>query len=97
MTTTRINHTGHNHPNTTAARTLCRKAFRTETVPSITVPLATVGNGKASHVAELDNGQVIGVRCGAGLGRGVRGNSTFRFMDLGAIEDVTCTKCRTHN
>lgn len=26
MTTTRTNHTGHDHPNTTAARTACRKA-----------------------------------------------------------------------
>lgn len=25
MTTTRISHTGHDHPNTTAARTACRK------------------------------------------------------------------------
>jgi hypothetical protein len=29
MTTTRINHTGHDHPNTTAARTACRKAMKT--------------------------------------------------------------------
>ncbi len=28
MTTTRINHTGHNHPNTTAARTACRNELR---------------------------------------------------------------------
>lgn len=28
MTNTRIDHTGHNHPNTTAARQGCRKAYR---------------------------------------------------------------------
>ena len=27
MTNTRIDHTGHNHPSTTAARTACRKAL----------------------------------------------------------------------
>lgn len=27
MTTTRINHTGHDHPNTTAARTACRRTM----------------------------------------------------------------------
>jgi hypothetical protein len=34
MTTTRIDHTGHNHPNTTAARTACRKAINAGTAPS---------------------------------------------------------------
>jgi hypothetical protein len=31
MTTTRINHTGHNHPNTPAARAKCRNDIRKST------------------------------------------------------------------
>jgi hypothetical protein len=35
MTNTRINHTGHDHPNTTAARTACRKAMKAATADAI--------------------------------------------------------------
>lgn len=95
MTTTRINHTGHNHPNTTAARTACRKAMKaTATKPSH--PLAQVGRGKVVHTAELYDGRVIGVWCGAGLGRGVKKNSPIYRLADGTIEDVTCGTCRSH-
>lgn len=44
MTTTRINHTGHNHPNTTAARTACRKAMAkaTPAAAPVAAPIARV-------------------------------------------------------
>jgi hypothetical protein len=35
MTNTRINHTGHDHANTTAARTACRKAMNNTPAPVV--------------------------------------------------------------
>jgi hypothetical protein len=94
MTTTRINHTGHNHPNTTAARTACRKALKA-TATKATLPLAKVGKGNAQHWAELWDGKLSSVRCGAGLGRGVKKNSPLIRLEDGTIDDVTCTKCKS--
>jgi hypothetical protein len=88
MTTTRINHTGHNHPNTTAARTACRKAMKT---PVELPTRVVVGNGKAIHKAVLaEDGMVIGARCGAGLQRGVRKASSYRAIKTDAM---TCDRC----
>lgn len=91
MTTTRINHTGHDHPSTTAARTACRKAMKAA-VPT-TFPTAWVGAGKALHLAVIDNdGHIYGVRCGAGLTRR-GGDSAYRAGNNLPLADVTCTKC----
>ena len=89
MTTTRINHTGHNHPNTTSARTACRKAT---TAPVF--HLVAVGKGKMAHAAFIGHdGAVTGTRCGAGLGRGVRKNSPLTVW-TSATNDVNCHRCR---
>lgn len=95
MTTTRINHTGHDHPNTTTARTACRKAMK---APVATLyPTAVVGKGKAVHLALISTGDnLYGVRCGAGMGRGVKADSALRYTGHQAIDAVTCKGCRTH-
>jgi len=93
MTTTRISHTGHNHPSTTAARTACRKALRSASKP--TVHGVAVGNGKAWHIAEANvDGTIWGVRCGAGLGRGVKKNSPLTSLGMIELDMVTCKGCR---
>lgn len=97
MTTTRIDHTGHNHPKTTAARTACRKAMK-NAAPAVTLyPVATVGKGNALHLALLDNGTVYAVRCGAGLGRGVRKNSPIVRREDSPMADVTCRGCTSRH
>lgn len=94
MTTTRINHTGHNHPNTTAARTACRKALRTAPVEVPTYAAALVGKGKALHLAFLGHdGALIGTRCGAGMGRGVKKNSPYYAAGSVPLADITCRGC----
>lgn len=94
MTTTRINHTGHDHANTTAARTACRKALATTTASAPVFTLVAVGNGKVRHAANLaHDGQVLGARCGAGLQRGLRAQSTFTSW-TSDINDVNCNRCR---
>lgn len=89
MTTTRINHTNHDHANTTAARTACRKEMKTATVE---VPVrVVVGRGKAVHAAVLDHtGSVVAAKCGAGMQRGIR-----RASDLRAVRttEMTCDRC----
>jgi len=90
MTTTRISHTGHNHPNTTAARTACRKALKA-TRP--TVVGVKVGNGKAIHIAEANIDDTIwGIRCGAGV---TKVSTASAWKSLGRIDlaDVTCKSC----
>src|ERR1700755_6540 len=54
MTTNRINHTGHNHPNTPAARAACRK-----NVSVATPPVAAARNGE--HVVNTPEGFIIRV------------------------------------
>lgn len=94
MTTTRISHTGHNHPSTTAARTACRKAMKNAT--PVTYPLATVGRStKVAHLAVLADDSLVAVRCGAGYGR--RGNtSPFYRAGTGTAADITCGRCAAH-
>lgn len=92
MTTTRIDHTGHNHPRTTAARTACRKAMKVETVA-----IATVGRGAATHLAVMVDDRLIGVRCGAGLQRGRRAASSYALVtNMNTLSDVTCGRCLNH-
>lgn len=92
--TTRIDHTGHNHPKTTAARTACRKALKA--APIATYATCAVGKGKQDHVAVLDaDGNLIAAKCGAGYGRGVRKNSPLRRLaDLPVGHVVGCHRCR---
>jgi hypothetical protein len=82
MTTTRISHTGHNHPNTTAARTACRKAMKATKVGSL--ELAIVGNGKAVHYIDKAVGTT---RCGK--------TPNAIPAGFGEITDVTCKGCRS--
>jgi hypothetical protein len=90
MTTTRISHTGHNHPNTTAARTACRKAMK---ATKATVVGVTVGKGKAIHIAEANMDDTIwGVRCGAGATR-VGNASTWTSLGRIDLDQVTCRSC----
>jgi hypothetical protein len=92
MTTTRISHTGHNHPNTTAARTACRKAIKATPVTPAPLPLRViVGKGKAVHAAVIAaDGTAIGAACGAGLQRGLRATSSLRSIRTAGM---TCDRC----
>lgn len=95
MTTTRISHTGHNHPSTTAARTACRKALKSTAPVSKPQPMAPalrVGNGKAVHLAVVDGNTVIGARCGSGLTRSGR-DSDYKFLGHRYVADITCRGC----
>lgn len=83
MTTTRINHTGHNHSNTTAARTACRKAMKANTPTKATVELATVGNGTRHHYIDPATGAT---RCGKDQPVWVRTDT---------IDAVDCKGCRS--
>lgn len=80
MTTTRINHTGHNHPNTTAARTACRKAMKATPVGNL--QLAVVGNGVRVHYVDMATGDT---RCG-------KIQPVYTMM--GDIDAVDCKGCR---
>lgn len=91
MTTTRINHTGHNHPNTTAARTACRKAIKA-TVNATPIRV-TVGKGKAVHKAVLNGDVVVAAACGAGMQRGRRKASALRAIRTDAMTCDRCAKC----
>jgi hypothetical protein len=82
MTTTRISHTGHNHPSTPAARTACRKAMKATKVGGLEI--CTVGNGKAVHYVDVAVGTT---RCGKADPKVI----TFG----GHIDDVTCKGCRS--
>lgn len=97
MTTTRINHTGHAHANTTAARTACRKSLGHlagtvfAPVAPVEVPMFTlgvVGRGKVRHSVLVVDGNVIGVKCGADKGRSDISTWTCE------INDVNCHRCR---
>lgn len=79
--TTRINHTGHNHPNTTAARTACRKAIR-ENTPTGGFRLASIGNGTRLHY--IDYGTTT--RCG---------KEKAVFIRYGTLNEVTCKGCES--
>ena len=81
MTTTRINHTGHNHPNTTAARTACRKTMKTAPIGDL--QLATIGNGMRLHYVDM---AVMTTRCG---------KVQPVFTRMGTIADVDCKGCRS--
>lgn len=82
MTTTRISHTGHNHPSTTAARTACRKAMKA--APKFELTLTTVGKGKAVHYVDH---AVNTTRCGK--------NFVEKDTVGGSIDAVTCKGCRS--
>ena len=79
MTTTRINHTGHNHPNTTAARTACRKALATVVLPPNVVG---VRGGKV-HLGNADTFPVCRT--------GGQDSGRTRYMETTAA--VTCKGC----
>lgn len=89
MTTTRINHTGHNHPNTTAARTACRKG----NTALVLVPAGMVGKGKSIHRLVLA-GSAPYANCGAGLGR--PGDVSRSVKDL-PMSSITCGRCHVRN
>lgn len=94
MTTTRINHTGHAHASTTAARTACRKAMKVTTVELPGVPVCVVGNGRVVHLAVIaDNGGLMGARCGAGLTRNGSDSNVTRIADLPAGTAASCHRC----
>jgi hypothetical protein len=81
MMTTRISHTGHNHPSTTAARTACRKAMKA--APVETLEIATVGNGSRFHYIDKAVGTT---RCG---------KVQPVFVRMGSIDAVDCKGCRS--
>lgn len=91
MTTTRINHRAHDHANTVAARTACRKSmakFRAEiaeavTAAKATLEIATVGNGTRFHYIDKAVGTT---RCG-------KDQPVFVRMD--SIDAVDCKGCRS--
>jgi hypothetical protein len=84
MTTTRIDHTGHNHPSTTAARTACRKAMK----KVATVARGTIGSSRVVHMLEVNMSDVAyDVRCGKDIARVAR-------VDDGPVDTVTCKSCR---
>lgn len=91
MTTTRINHRAHDHANTLAARTACRKQmakFRAEIADAVaaaknTLELATVGNGMRLHYIDK---AVNTTRCG---------KVQPVFARMGSITDVDCKGCRS--
>jgi hypothetical protein len=98
MTTTRISHTGHNHPNTTAARTACRKEIReadariaayyadkplADSLATGDLQLATIGNGMRLHYVDM---AVMTTRCG---------KVQPVFTRMGTIADVDCKGCRS--
>lgn len=89
MTTTRINHTGHAHPSTTAARTACRKAMKATPAPVVTVPTCLVGMGRAVHRAVMNDDTLIGARCGAGLKRDGSDSNYIKNGNL-PISSITC-------
>jgi hypothetical protein len=93
MTTTRIDHTGHNHPSTTAARTACRKALAATPVVAPVFHLVAIGNGKVRHQAVMADDTCVGARCGAGLQRGLRKASTMTHY-TSDVDDVNCNRCR---
>lgn len=90
MTTTRIDHTGHNHPSTTAARTACRKAIK---ATPVTTKLALVGNGKFTHHPVMADDTLVGVSCGQGLQRGRRRASTYTLITVDGTVAPSCHKC----
>lgn len=91
MTTTRIDHTGHNHPSTTAARTACRKAMKATT--PVLHPTCVVGRSTVRHLAIIADGTLVAADCGAGMGRGVRKNSPLYRQADAAASEIGCTKC----
>jgi hypothetical protein len=82
MNTTRISHTGHNHPSTTAARTACRKAMKAtpEAPAKPALDLYTSGNGLRLHYVDGTT-----TRCG---------REQPVFARTGTILDVDCKSCR---
>ena len=75
MNTTRINHTGHNHPSTPAARTMCRKAPITMasiahemfTTPDVTVIYEIVKLSKTMKATLAEIERVGGIGYYAGI------------------------------
>jgi hypothetical protein len=87
MTTTRINHTDHNHPNTTAARTACRKAMKNtpEVTPEPRNVVAMAG-GKVHAPNTFVDGIYPLCRNGSMSTR----NTKYRVTDA----PVSCRNCR---
>lgn len=93
MTTTRINHTGHNHSSTTAARTACRKAMKATPVVEL-VPVCHVGKGNTTHrLVVTDANVTVGAHCGAGLQRGRRAASPIHRLADAPATDINCGRC----
>lgn len=87
---TRINHTGHDHPNTTAARTACRKAMKS--APTYT--LVSTRGSRVTHAAEgaPDARGYYIIDCGSGLNTVGTHRSAMYRKAVGATE-LTCRKC----
>lgn len=81
MTTTRINHTGHDHPNTPAARAKCRKT--PITMGSIAREMFTTPDPLAidTPAGKIRVGSVVEVSI-AGEARSVRGTLTDVSEDI---------------
>lgn len=89
MTTTRINHTGHNHPSTTAARTACRAAMATTTEPTYVV--GRIGVGTSIH--RLTDAQANGAWCGTGYNRRGRKTRVLVTDTAAPFSAITCARC----
>ncbi|MET0416566.1 MAG: hypothetical protein ABW022_11165 [Actinoplanes sp.] len=94
MTTTRIDHTGHNHLSTTAARTACRKAMKATPAPVTTRTVVLVGKGKFTHEGVFAADDLVAARCGAGMQRGRRRASTLTAIKVPVDTVVSCHRCR---
>jgi hypothetical protein len=88
MTTTRINHTGHDHPNTTAARTACRTALRkmAETPAPVVRNVISVKGGAVHAPNAFVDGAFPLCRNGSMSNLGTR----YRLTDA----PVSCRNCR---
>jgi hypothetical protein len=93
MNTTRIDHTGHNHPSTTAARTACRKALAAGPTVEL-VPVCHIGRSSTTHALVVtDTGVTVGARCGAGLQRGRRAPSAIYRAADAPVATIDCGRC----
>jgi hypothetical protein len=82
--TNRIDHTGHTHPNTTAARTACRKALKV-TLPVPAPYVAAPENVDTSMVIDTPGGKV---RVGSVVIAENRGGPDTEYTVTQVDEDV---------
>lgn len=93
MTTNRINHRAHNHPNTPAARAACRKgmaiarkAINDAVAAQETTPMYRSASSRLTHRPVMDRaGNVTRIACSSRLPRGEMIESTSRVY--------TCNRC----